>query len=52
MEPILSKVVVTQNSWTNRVMPVDELEKIAVSVFGEDRVLRARYYARCHSNRC
>ncbi len=41
MEPILSKIVVTQNSWTNRVMPVDELEKIAVSVFGEDRVLRA-----------
>ncbi|OTA26353.1 dihydrofolate synthase [Alloscardovia macacae] len=41
MEPILSKVVVTENSWKSRVMPVEELEKIAVSVFGEDRVLRA-----------
>ncbi|WP_418969827.1 folylpolyglutamate synthase/dihydrofolate synthase family protein [Alloscardovia omnicolens] len=41
MEPILSKIVVTQNSWTSRVMPVEELEKIAISVFGEDRVLRA-----------
>lgn len=40
MEPILSKVIVTQNSWTSRVMPVDELEKIAVSVFGPDRVIR------------
>ncbi|MFC0265381.1 bifunctional folylpolyglutamate synthase/dihydrofolate synthase [Alloscardovia macacae] len=41
MEPILSKVVVTENSWKSRVMPVEELEKIALSVFGEDRVLRA-----------
>ncbi|WP_018143851.1 bifunctional folylpolyglutamate synthase/dihydrofolate synthase [Alloscardovia criceti] len=41
MEPLLSKIVVTQNSWTSRVMPVDELEKIAISVFGPDRVIRA-----------
>ena len=41
MEPILSKIVVTENSWSARVMPVDELEKIAQSVFGADRVIRA-----------
>lgn len=40
MEPILSKIVVTQNSWTSRVMPVEDLEKIAISVFGPDRVIR------------
>lgn len=39
LEPLLSEVVVTQNSEINRVMPVDELEKVAVSVFGRDRVI-------------
>ncbi|MCI1983145.1 MAG: bifunctional folylpolyglutamate synthase/dihydrofolate synthase [Bifidobacteriaceae bacterium] len=38
LEPLLSQIVVTQNSDTGRVMPVDELEKVAKSVFGEDRV--------------
>ena len=32
LEPILSQVVVTENSWRDRVMP-EELEKIAVQVF-------------------
>ncbi|MFD0705134.1 bifunctional folylpolyglutamate synthase/dihydrofolate synthase [Alloscardovia venturai] len=40
MEPVLSKLIVTQNSWNSRVMPVDDLEKIAISVFGSDRVIR------------
>lgn len=40
LEPILSQVVVTENSWRDRVMPAEELEKIAVSVFGRDRVIR------------
>jgi dihydrofolate synthase/folylpolyglutamate synthase len=39
LEPLLSQVVVTQNSDTGRVMPVEDLEKIAISVFGEDRVI-------------
>ncbi|TCD53941.1 bifunctional folylpolyglutamate synthase/dihydrofolate synthase [Alloscardovia theropitheci] len=41
MEPVLSQIVVTENSWSSRVMPVEDLEKIAVSVFGPDRVIRA-----------
>lgn len=40
LEPVLSQIVVTENSWRDRVMPADELEKIAVSVFGRDRVVR------------
>ena len=40
LEPILSSVVVTENSWRERVMPADELEKIAVDVFGRDRVIK------------
>lgn len=40
MEPVLSEVIVTQNSWTPRVMPAEDLEKIADDVFGEDRVTR------------
>ena len=33
-------MVVTENSWRERVMPADELEKIAVDVFGRDRVIK------------
>ncbi|WP_435796528.1 bifunctional tetrahydrofolate synthase/dihydrofolate synthase [Kitasatospora indigofera] len=36
-EPLLSEVVVTENS-THRRMPVDELAAVAVEIFGEDRV--------------
>ena len=37
LEPILNSVIVTQSS-SPRAMPVEELEKIAVSIFGRDRV--------------
>ena len=40
LEPLLSQVVVTENSWRDRVMPAEELERIAVGVFGRDRVVR------------
>lgn len=40
MEPVLDKIVVTENSWSARVMPVDQLEQIASQVFGPDRVIR------------
>lgn len=40
LEPVLNKIVVTENSWRERVMPAEELEKIAVRVFGRDRVIR------------
>lgn len=40
LEPILSQIIVTENSWRDRVMPAEELEKIAVNVFGRDRVIR------------
>lgn len=40
LEPILSKIIVTSNSWRDRVMPPKELEKIAIKVFGSDRVIR------------
>jgi len=40
MEPVLSEVIVTQNSWTPRVMKAEDLEKIAIRVFGPDRVTR------------
>ena len=38
LEPILSEIIVTENSWRDRVMPAEDLEKIAVRVFGPDRV--------------
>ena len=38
LEPLLSHVVVTENSWRERVMPAKDLEAIAVQVFGRDRV--------------
>ena len=37
LEPVLNSIIVTQSSST-RAMPVAELEKIAVSIFGNDRV--------------
>jgi len=37
LEPIFNSVIVTQSS-SPRAMPVEELEKIAVSIFGKDRV--------------
>ncbi len=37
LEPILNSVIVTQSS-SPRAMPVGELEKIAISIFGNDRV--------------
>ncbi|RBP98524.1 dihydrofolate synthase [Bifidobacterium aemilianum] len=40
LEPILSQIVVTENSWRERVMPAQELEAIAKDVFGPDRVTR------------
>ncbi|WEV72873.1 folylpolyglutamate synthase/dihydrofolate synthase family protein [Bifidobacterium sp. ESL0790] len=40
LEPILSHIIVTENSWRDRVMPAEDLEKIAVGVFGRDRVTR------------
>ena len=40
LEPVLNKIVVTENSWRERVMPAEELEKVAVRVFGRDRVVR------------
>lgn len=40
MEPVLDKIVVTENSWSTRVMPVDQLEQIANQVFGPDRVIQ------------
>ena len=41
LEPVLSEIIVTENSWTERVMPAEELETIAVGVFGRERVTRA-----------
>ena len=38
LEPILSDVVVTRNS-SPRAMGLEELNEIAISIFGEDRVL-------------
>lgn len=40
LEPILTKIIVTRNSWRDRVMDPEDLEKIAVNVFGRDRVIR------------
>ncbi|OIQ73513.1 folylpolyglutamate synthase [mine drainage metagenome] len=41
LEPVLSEVIVTKST-SPRALPIDELEKIAVDVFGEDRVFVAR----------
>lgn len=38
LEPILSEVIVTENSWKDRVMPAEQLAKIAGEVFGPERV--------------
>ena len=40
LEPILTNIIVTRNSWRDRVMDPEDLEKIAVNVFGRDRVIR------------
>lgn len=40
LEPILTKIIVTRNSWRDRVMDPEDLEKVAVGVFGRDRVIR------------
>ncbi len=40
LEPIVNQVVVTENSWRERVMSADKLEQIAVSVFGRERVIK------------
>ena len=37
VEPIIDRLVVTQNS-SDRALPVDKLEELAVQVFGRDRV--------------
>lgn len=38
LEPIVSELIVTENFWKDRVMPADELKKIADGVFGPERV--------------
>jgi dihydrofolate synthase/folylpolyglutamate synthase len=38
LEPVVSDVVVTRNS-SPRAMPLEELNQLAISVFGEDRVV-------------
>lgn len=38
LEPVVSEIVVTKNS-SPRAMPLDELNDIAISIFGEDRVV-------------
>ncbi|HKN55103.1 MAG TPA: cyanophycin synthetase, partial [Amycolatopsis sp.] len=38
LEPVVSDIVVTRNS-SPRAMPLDELNQIAISVFGEERVV-------------
>ncbi|WP_020666304.1 bifunctional tetrahydrofolate synthase/dihydrofolate synthase [Amycolatopsis nigrescens] len=38
LEPVLSEIVVTRNS-SPRSMPLEELNELAISVFGEERVL-------------
>ena len=38
LEPLLSHVVVTENSWRERVMSAKDLEQVAVRVFGRYRV--------------
>lgn len=41
LEPVLTEVIVTKSS-SPRALAIDELEKIAIDVFGEDRVSVAR----------
>lgn len=38
LEPILSQIVVTENSWHERCMPAEELAAVARKVFGDARV--------------
>jgi dihydrofolate synthase/folylpolyglutamate synthase len=38
LEPVVSDIVVTRNS-SPRSMPLEELNQLAISVFGEDRVV-------------
>ncbi|MER6665197.1 folylpolyglutamate synthase/dihydrofolate synthase family protein [Amycolatopsis japonica] len=38
LEPVVSEIVVTKNS-SPRAMPLDELNDVAISIFGEDRVV-------------
>jgi dihydrofolate synthase/folylpolyglutamate synthase len=38
LEPVISELVVTRNS-SPRAMPLEELNELAISVFGEDRVV-------------
>jgi dihydrofolate synthase / folylpolyglutamate synthase len=38
LEPLLSHVIVTENSWRDRVMPAEDLLKVAEQVFGPERV--------------
>ena len=38
LEPLLSHVIVTENSWRDRVMLAEDLKKIADRVFGPERV--------------
>ncbi|WP_376765994.1 bifunctional tetrahydrofolate synthase/dihydrofolate synthase [Amycolatopsis pithecellobii] len=38
LEPVVSEIVVTRNS-SPRAMPLDELNEVALSVFGDDRVV-------------
>ncbi|NEG70076.1 bifunctional folylpolyglutamate synthase/dihydrofolate synthase [Bifidobacterium choloepi] len=38
LEPVVSELIVTENSWKERCMPADELGKIAAKVFGAERV--------------
>lgn len=38
LEPIVSEIIVTENSWKDRVMPAEQLADIARDVFGPERV--------------
>ena len=38
LEPIVSEIIVTENSWKDRVMPAEQLVDIARDVFGPERV--------------
>lgn len=38
LEPIVSEIIVTENSWKDRVMPAEQLADIAREVFGPERV--------------
>ncbi len=49
LEPIVSELIVTENSWTDRVMPADKLAEIARGVFGPERVTLHSVAAGCDS---